>query len=378
MNRRKIIIVIIGVIILAGAIFLASQLSAPAPQTATAGQLSPSEKAAVVVDTRKIQNDQVKTYVNITGRLQPEDKIDIYSEVSGVLQGTGKPFKVGVFYRKGQVLLRINDDEARQNLLAQKNNFINALAQVVPDLKIDYPDIYELWRNYLLEVEADEPLPPLPPVETEQQKLFLTGRNVYTQYHNIQQLENRLDKYVIRAPFSGVITEVNINEGTLVRNMQKLGEFMSTVYFELEAAVSISEIPYVNVGDTVDLKTTIGNRNYNGAITRINEKVDRQTQTIKVFIRVRGDELKAGMYMSGRILAEIYDEAIEIPRESLIEPDRVFIVEDSTAKLQQVDVLKLSEEKAVVKGIPDGAMVITEERNASFEGTKVTSNEQES
>ena len=377
MKRRKIIITIAGVLILAGAFFFASQLSSPSSEPANAAGPAVRASTAVVVDALAIKNETVKTYVTITGRLQPEDKIDIFSEVSGLLETPEKPFKTGIFFREGEILLRINDDEARQNLLAQKNSFINALARVVPDLKIDYPEIYEPWRNYLLNLEADEPLPQLPSVQTEQQKLFLTGRNIYTQYHSIQQLEKRLDKYVIGAPFPGVITEVNINEGTLVRSMQKLGEFVRTGVFELEASVGINELSYISVGDEVDLTTTVSNEQYRGVISRINAKVDQQTQTIKVYIRVWGSELKAGMYMSGSILADVYENAVRIPRESILSGNQVFVVQDSTAQLRGVEIMKLTEDEAVLQGIPEGTVVITEERNKSFEGTKVTAKETE-
>lgn len=377
MKRRKIVITAAGIIILAGAVFVASRLSGP-PSEPAARAPEAEQNAAVVVEVQRTTNSAIPTYVNIAGRLQPEDKIDVFAEVSGLLETPQKPFKTGVYFREGEVLLQINDDEARQNLLAQKNSFINALAMVVPDLKIDYPEIYEPWRSYLLNVEMDEPLPPLPEVQTEQQKLFLTGRNIYTQYHSIQQLENRLAKYTIRAPFPGVVTEVNINEGTLVRSMQKLGEFMRTGVFELQASVGINELLYINVGDKVDLTTTVGNEQYSGTISRINAKVDQQTQTIQIFIRVWGSDLKAGMYMSGRILAEVYEAATEVPRESVLQGSQVFVVEDSIARLRDVEIQKMTEEKAVLQGIPEGTVIITEERNKSFEGTKVTAKETES
>ena len=135
MKRRKFFI-ILGVVILAGTVFLVSSISS---NSSSKSNQKASDKAqtAVVVDSKKSNAQVIQTYINVTGRLQPEDKIDIYAEVTGVLQNTGKPFKVGVPYRQGQVLVRINNDEALQNLNAQKNSFINSLAQVVPDLKID-------------------------------------------------------------------------------------------------------------------------------------------------------------------------------------------------------------------------------------------------
>jgi len=374
MKRRKFFI-ILGVVILAGTVFLVSSISS---NSSSKSNQKASDKAqtAVVVDSKKSNAQVIQTYINVTGRLQPEDKIDIYAEVTGVLQNTGKPFKVGVPYRQGQVLVRINNDEALQNLNAQKNSFINSLAQVVPDLKIDYPDIYEQWKRYMLQIEMGKRLPALPEVESDQQKLFLTGRNIYTQYYNIKQLESRLDKYVIRAPFKGTITEVNINQGTLVRSMQKLGEFVKSGVYELEAAVNIDELDFIKPGKKVMLKPVKSDDEYEGTIARINERVNEQTQTVEVYVRVYGDNLLSGMYMEGNIAAEQFTNAIRVPRESLVNGNMIYMIRDSIARLQEIEILKTSEEDAIISGVASGTVLIIEEQNAAFEGTKVSASQQ--
>jgi len=373
MKRRK-IFVILGVLVLAGAIFLATQLSSGSPNGSQPGKSTQSSQqvtAAIVVDAMKAEMKPIQTFVNLTGRLIPEDKIEIYAEVTGVLQNRGKSFKTGIYYRRGQVLVNIDSEEARQNLVAQKSSFMNALAKVVPDLKIDYPDIYPEWRQYLLEVDLQDRLPALPEVETEQQKLFLTGRNIYTQFYNIRQLETRLDKYQIRAPFSGVVTEAAINEGTLVRAGQKIGEFAQTGIFELEAAVGIDELPFVNTGDKVKLSPTKTDQQFTGTVSRINARVEQETQTVKVYIRLQNPGLKAGMYLEGKIEAETYQDALEVPKEILVDENKIFVVKDSTARLTPVEVLDATIEEAIIAGVEEGAILIQESKNAAFEGSKV-------
>jgi multidrug efflux pump subunit AcrA (membrane-fusion protein) len=372
MKRRKIFIVL-GVLVLVGAIFLATRISSGNSTKSNSPQSSKAtdSSAAVVVEVMKAELQPVQTFVEITGRLIPEDKIDIYAEVNGVLENRGKPFKIGVPYSKGEILLNLNDQEARQNLVAQKSSFTNALAQVVPDLKIDYPDIFPRWRDYLLNFDLNKDLPPLPEVETEQQKLFLTGRNVYTQYYNLKQQETRLEKYNIRAPFSGIITEAFVQNGTLVRPGQRIGEFVKTGTYELEAAVGTNELQFISLGDRVTLSPTKTSAQYQGTITRINAKVDQQTQTVKVFIRLASPELKAGMYLAGQVEAATYDNALKISREFLVNSNQVFTVEDSTARLTRVDVLSSSSENAIISGLEEGAIMIQESRNAAFEGSRV-------
>ena len=369
MKKRKIIIVV-GVLLVAAAIFVTQWLTGR-NQEDSSQQSSTSQTSATVVSTRQVDVQDVQSYVDITGRLEPEDKIDIYAEVGGVLLPTDPSFKVGNQFGKGTPLVRINDSEARQNLRAQKSNYITTLASVVPDLKIDFPDAYQTWENYLLSFDVDEPVPPLPEASSEQLRLFLGARNVYTQFYTLRQLEEQLDKYRIYAPFTGTLTEASINQGTLIRQGQKLGEFIKDDVYEMEAAVRPEELAFIAVGDEVELSSVPSDSSWQGTIVRINERVEPTSQTVKVFVRVDGDALKAGMYLEGRVKGRLYEDAFEIPRDVLVNENKVFIMQDSTAELLTVETLKTSDQTAIVRGLEDGMTLITEDNTEAFSGTKV-------
>lgn len=375
MKKRKIIIVV-GVALVVAAVFVSQWLAGRNQEDSSEKQVAQS--SATVVRTRQIDVQDVQSFVDITGRLEPEDKIDIYAEVGGVLLPTEPSFKIGNRFKRGALLVRINDSEAQQNLRAQKSTFSTTLASVVPDLKIDFPDAYETWKDYLLSSDVNDPIRPLPEPSSEQLRLFLGARDVYTQYYNIRQLEEQLDKYRIYAPFAGTLTEANINQGTLVRQGQKLGEFIKADVYEMEAAVRPDELAYIRVGDEVELSSTQSDNAWRGTIARINERVEPNSQTVKVFVRLTGDDLRAGMYLEGRVRGRLYEDAFEIPRDVLVNENRVFIVQDSTAELLTIETLKTSDQTAIVRGLEDGMTLITEDNTEAFAGTKVSSQEQQS
>lgn len=370
MKKRQIIIVA-GVVLVVAAVF-ASQWLTDRSQSDSEQSKSPPAPATVV-NTREVNIQDIQSYVDITGRLEAEDKIDIYAEVGGVLLPTSPRFKVGNQFSKGTLLARIDDSEARQNLRAQKSSFVTTLASVVPDLKIDFPKAYETWKSYLLEIDTEKPIRPLPDPASEQLRLFLGARNVYTQYYNIRQLEEQLSKYRIYAPFTGTLTESNINQGTLVRQGQQLGEFIKSDIYEMEAAVRPEELAYIRVGDGVELSPDRSDQTWQGVISRINERVEPSSQTVKVFVRLTGENLKAGMYLEGRVKGQVYEDAFEIPRDVLVNENKVFIVQDSTAELLAVEPLKTSDQTAIVRGLEDGMTLIVEDNTEAFSGTKVTS-----
>ena len=64
-----------------------------------------------------------------------------------------------------------------------------------------------------------------------------------------------LNKFVVRAPFTGILTEATINPGTLVRPGQRLGEFIDPSVYEIQIALQKSMIPFIQENDKVNLKS---------------------------------------------------------------------------------------------------------------------------
>ncbi|MDX5420788.1 MAG: hypothetical protein LPK14_00925, partial [Hymenobacteraceae bacterium] len=173
MKRRQIFIVA-GALMVVLALYLSSRLGEEEAED------RPPTENKVYVEVQQVYPDTVQSYVTLTGRVIPKNQIEIFAEVGGIFIDKGTPFKVGYSYRKGDVLVQIDAEESQQRLISSKSAFMNVLAQVVPDLKIDFPEIYEPWRDYLINFNVNQHLKPLPEVKTERQKLFLTGRNVYS------------------------------------------------------------------------------------------------------------------------------------------------------------------------------------------------------
>jgi multidrug efflux pump subunit AcrA (membrane-fusion protein) len=329
-------------------------------------------KRVKVVETRTVNNADLATELTVQGRLQAYNKIDLYSEVGGTVEETGRPLKEGTYFGKDDVILRIEDDEARLNLQAQKATLLNGIAQIMPDLKIDYPESFPRWEAYLDAYNVDDQLPPLPEPANQQERLFVAGRNLYTQYYQIKSAEERLSKYVLYAPFSGVLTEVMIDRGAVVRAGQQLGTLMATGYYELVATVPLSDLNYLETGGKVKLYSEDIAGNWSGEIRRISNQIDAGTQTVEVYIGVSGRDLREGMYLRGDAAARTLEDVVEIDRNLLINEEEVYVVRNDTLlRLLPVSVRKTDRYTALVSGLPDGTRLLTSTVAGAFDGMRV-------
>lgn len=363
---RKVILIILGVLLLVISFFGAKKLmdSKPQPQTV-------EKKTVTNVFTEPVKNTNSLITISADGNLIAKNKVEVFSEVQGIFEGSARDFKPGVFYNKGETLLRINSDELRASLRAQKSTLYNQIVLLLPDLRLDYPESFPNWDAYVREFSMDKSLKPLPEPASEKEKLFITGRNILTAYYNVKNLEERLLKYKIQAPFSGVLTEALVNPGALVRSGQKLGEFIQPGVYELEVNLNASYADLLKVGKMVDLQNLDHTKSWTGRVVRVNGRLDQASQTVQVFIEVRGNELKEGMYLEAALQAKEEPNTFELNRKLLVDDTKLFVVQDSVLALTEVEPVFFKEKTVIVRGLADGTQVLSRVVPGAFPGMKV-------
>ena len=152
---------------------------------------------------------------------------------------------------------------------------------------------------------------------------------MYPAYYNVKNLEQRLSKYRIIAPFSGILTEALVTEGSLVRNGQKLGEFINPSVYEMEVAISKSYANVLKVGESVNLTNLEKTESYTGKVSRVNGSIDATTQTITAFIEVKHARFKRRYVSGSKFECEKVENAIEIDRNLLLDSQEIYVVNDS-------------------------------------------------
>jgi len=319
-----------------------------------------------------VKNENILAPIEISGHLYAYDKVELYAEVSGILQNTStKHFKEGNQYQKGESLIQIDDSVYHNNVLAQKGNLLNQLTLLLPDLSIDFPQSAKRWEKYLQQFRLKETLHPMPEPASEKERYYIASRNIFNSFFNIKSMEATLAKYTIKAPFSGVVTQSNINPGTLVRVGQKLGEFTNTRLYELEAPVGLFDLNRLKIGQSVELKTEDLQEKFPGHIQRINSIIDRNSMTVKVYIQISDPSLRDGMYMTGQAKGAPISQAFSMAKDLLIGKDQIFAVEDSRLVLKRVKIVGEKGDQVIVRGLADGTFILGETWADAREGVTI-------
>ena len=366
MDARRILLAVFGLFLVVGAYFAMGAII-----DSKKSQRPKPQKVLKTVFVETVTNADVDLVVPANGNLVAKERVELFAEVQGVFKKGSKLFKTGQAYTAGQRLITIDAAEYYANVQSAKSDFYNLLTSILPDLRLDFPEVYEKWQQYVMQFDIEKSTLKLPAFSSDKEKFFITGKGVVSSYYNVKNLEQRLSKYSISAPFTGILAEALVTEGTLVRAGQKLGEFIKPGTYELQVALPKSYSEFLQVGKTVQLANLDKTKIYNGVVSRVNGRVDLASQTVTTFIEVKGDDLKEGQYLEAQLNAKKEPNAIEIDRALLLENNQLFVLQDSVLATIDVQPVYFSDKKVVVKNVPDGTQLIAKPITGGYAGMLV-------
>jgi HlyD family secretion protein len=257
----------IGVVVL-GAIVTLSVIASRRNEPPTMVKIEP-------VSTR----DLVAT-VNASGWIRPNRRVDVQADIMGRI--TELNVQEGEAVRKGQVLLRIDPtqyeaavgraeaavSEALSREAQTKANVLQAERQHARLQQLAQSDQNLVSRQQLEEAETQ--------LAVQKQLLTAAGFGIEQARSAVAEARDRLSKTIIRAPMDGVITRLNVEEGStaIIGTMNNPGSLLLTVadLSTMEAVVHVDEtdLPDIHLGDSASIAIdAFPRQRFTGKVTKI-------------------------------------------------------------------------------------------------------------
>ncbi len=320
-----------------------------------------------------VKNNSNKIEIERNGKLQSSNRISIISEVQGIKKKhRNKNFKEGERFNRGETLIEINSDEFNSTVKQSRSEFKNLIASVLPDIKIDYAENFNKWKNYFDNLSVEKPISKIPESASEKENLFLVGRGIESSYHKVKNLEERLSKYHIKAPFNGILVKGNISDGAFIVPNQILGEFIDPNNFEVGVNIPVNHIEKIKLNQSVSITSEGYKDDVIGKIKRINRKVDEMTQTVKIFIEFNNRNLFEGKFVEIKVPLGVIPNSQLISRSLLINDKYVFVAnKDDKISKAYVQPLFYNKKNVIVTGLEDGTRLITSSVSGIYEGMKI-------
>ena len=316
------------------------------------------------VTAQTVQLKHLPARITAYGRLMSAQPVTLFSEVPGEIMRGSVPFQPAQSFKKGDLLLKIDDRQTRLDINTAKSDFLNALAAVLPELKADFPEEYEKYQSYFDCCGFGEKFQELPETDNQKVKLFLSRFNVYKLYYAVRNLEIRLEKHYFYAPFAGSIVTTDLRAGSTVRAGSQLGEIISLENLEVELPLPAIDVQWIDQSKPVTFTSSEISGQWQGKIQRIGKNIDTRTQAVQIFASVDRsgrDELYNGVFLKARIPGTVIKNGVSIPRKALYEERFVYTIKDAKLDYREITISFQDADSVIATGgLANGDTMVVE------------------
>jgi RND family efflux transporter MFP subunit len=372
--------------------FLAAACALAASLTAACGRSEPKAQAAaaetgtaarpIEVTVAPVDAQSLPITIEATGSFAADEVSDVAPETPGLVSET--PVDIGDRVERGSVIARLSTadvqlrlDQARagqqqaEASLAQARERYN-LARANASRYDALAKTGDVSRT-VAEQNASES-------ETTRQGVATAEAAVLDARSRVALAEKALADTVIRAPFSGFITDRPVAVGEYVTTSSKIATVMKLDPIRLRLQVPELEAGRVRVGQQVDVAIeALGHDRLQGRITAINPALDPSTRATIVEATLANSQgrVRAGMFATARVALAETARVLFVPKAALLaDPNtnsfRVFTVQDNIARMRIVQPgPEHSDAVRILSGIDPGDQVATTGFEQLFDGARV-------
>jgi RND family efflux transporter MFP subunit len=323
------------------------------------------------VEVVKVKRQKLTSLLNMPGELISFQRVDLYAREASFVKDI--KVDVGSEVKKGQVLATLEAPEITSRLSGAESR-LKATEAVYLASKSGYERL----------VETSKTPGTISPNDLDQAvgKMNADLAQLESAKAAVKEIKNTLGYLTIRAPFSGVISERNVNPGAYVGSAGRgAGDplFVLQEQKHLRLVVSIPEAygAFLKTGDEVSFQIkALPQQSFTARVVRMAGALDAKLRSQRVEMDVVNDsgKLLPGMIANVRIALNGSDNSLTVPRSAIVHSlESVFVirVENDTARWVNIEPGRTSEDVTEIYGpVKEGDVLVKkatdEVRNGSW------------
>ncbi|MDZ7606179.1 MAG: efflux RND transporter periplasmic adaptor subunit [Cyclobacteriaceae bacterium] len=320
------------------------------------------------VEVFVLKKESVTKALSLPAELHPWERAELYAKVQGYVQEL--KVDIGSRVKKNDILIIIDAPEVMANYAKSSADLQAALSRYNTSL-----DTYKRMVSASKEKGAvsDSELERVRNqmlADSAMHEAAKSGANAYA------QLKNYL---VIRAAFDGVITQRNVDAGTLVGTgstpllvLENLNKLRVRVAVPETYTSSIPESESINF--TVDAEPS---KKYSATLARKSNQIDDKTRTELWEFEVMNtkQELKSGMYGNASFTLQRSEPSLTVPYSAVVTNlERNFVIRVRDGKAEWIDVkngISMKDKVEIFGSLEEGQQIVSKANDELKEGARL-------
>lgn len=263
-----------------------------ATESGTSSELKVEDLPPVEVAT--LGRGPIESVLRFSTNLEAESEVQVFSQASR--QVTNLLVEEGDRVRRGEVLVRLQDDEQRAELARIESQLSKARRE------------YERQKNLFSRELISEQAMNDATYEVEQLEIGVTDA------------QRMLGYTEVAAPISGTVTTRHVNLGDTITVNQLLFDLVDFDTIVARVYVPERELARLKLGQEARLfSNSLGSEARIGEVIRIAPIVDPRSGTVKVTVGIpRNQGLLPGMYVEVELVTATHEDALLLPKRSVV------------------------------------------------------------
>ena len=302
----------------------------------------------VVVDAMKLKVQNISPVVDYTGRLEPSKKAELKFEINGKL--AKKLVQPGEHVKSGDIILKLEEFEIYKKLYELSKRNFNLQTKEVERMAI-------LDKKSLLSKSQYD--------KTVQKQIELES----AMYRSKQDFQ----KTFIKAKFSGIINEINIDEGDTVSPNSIVANLIDTSSLDLYVEVRGDVIEGLKLN--MDIEVSSNQITSSGKLISFQTSPNLETYTHLLRIRIKDKRFRSGMLANAKFILPEINKSFGVPVSSVLSDNGqkfVFVIDEKKLQKRQINVITRFDEIYVIDGnIKPNDLIVTKDVSSLSEGQDI-------
>lgn len=352
-NRRMVplsyVLTPIAIILAAVIILIIVVLLAPKPVK------KPQVLKAPLVEVSGLNYGDLTFSIASQGSVVPRTETRLISEVAGLITQVSKTFLVGGFFRKGEVLLTIDDISYKAALLQAQSRLDSAAASLIEE----QARVEQAEDEWLLTGKSIDDAPVL---ALRIPKLKKAHAELAAAQADVIEAEVKLVRTKIIAPYDAMLKAKEVDIGQYVTVGSVLATTFAIDYAEVRLPIKQKDVLFLNlprINQTseqvlaVELYYQLAGKKYHwpAIITRYEGVVDSTSRVHYIVAQVddpygvlnvkNRDELRIGTFVNANVQGKKIPQILAIPRNALHGPSTLYLIDkNNKLTINNVNILR--------------------------------------
>ncbi len=367
----------VAVLLFAGILAYGLLATAPTPE-----RVDP-EEIATTIRVLEVGKEDIQLEVVSQGSVVPQTQSELIPEVNGRVQWMSPNLVTGGYFKKDEVLLRLDDRDHRATVARSQAALTRARAE--EELaRFELGRMEELVKNKLTSQSS---------MESVLRNHRIAQAALQDSRIALEQARRDLMRTQIRAPYDGLVRNERVDLGQFISRGQSIASIYASDAVEVRLPVADRQLAFLSLplgfrgelSETLQpdviLSTDYAGTHYEwtGKLVRTEAEIDSKSRMVTAVVRVENDDesaqpnLPVGLFVKARIMGRQANEVVKLPRAALRNQSQVLIVDaDNRLRFRDVQIMRFENDDVIVNaGIENGEIINVSPIQTVVDGMKV-------